>query len=248
MKRKYWEKIAENYSDEIFDVLQNDNKALIRSAIKKYSSKNKTVADIGCAIGKWLPVLSPLFKKVYAIDISKKNLQIAQQLYPHYKNVEFVRADMSGEKINIPKAHMGICINAILTPSLKDRMSFLQSLSFYIKKGGHIIITVPSLESYLLTHIVQHQWKVDKNFFSVKTSLKEAHRKWENIRQGNADIDEVPHKHFLREELQLLLTKEGFVVEQIEKIEYEWSTEFHNPPKWLKEPGPWDWMVVAKRK
>ena len=68
MKRTYWEKMAPTYGDEIFDVLHNDKKALIRSVIKKHASKNKTVIDIGCAIGKWLPVLSPAFKKVIAVD------------------------------------------------------------------------------------------------------------------------------------------------------------------------------------
>ena len=61
MKRSYWEKMAPAYNEEIFDVLQNDKKGLIISAINKYASKRKTVIDIGCAIGKWLPVLSPLF-------------------------------------------------------------------------------------------------------------------------------------------------------------------------------------------
>ena len=73
MKRSYWEKIAPSYSEEIFDVLHNDKKALICSVIKKYASKKKTVIDIGCAIGKWLPVLSPAFKNVIAVDISAKN-------------------------------------------------------------------------------------------------------------------------------------------------------------------------------
>src|SRR5436190_19259126 len=121
MDRTYWEKIAPEYNEEIFDVLKNDSKGIIVSAIKKVSSKNKTVIDIGCAIGKWLPVLSPAFKKVYAVDISAKNLEIARQLYPQYKNVEFLRADMSGKSTKIPKCDLGICINAILTSSLKDR-------------------------------------------------------------------------------------------------------------------------------
>src|SRR5215213_4529093 len=103
MKRSYWEKIAPTYGDEIFDVLHNDKKALIRSAIKKYASKNKSVIDIGCAIGKWLPVLSPLFKKVIALDISAKNLEIAKQLHPQLKNVQYVRADMSGNTTKVPK-------------------------------------------------------------------------------------------------------------------------------------------------
>jgi SAM-dependent methyltransferase len=247
MKRSYWEKIAPSYGEEIFDVLQNDSKALIRSVIKKYASKNKTVIDIGCAIGKWIPVLSPVFKKVVAVDISAKNLEIAQQLYPQYKNVKYLRADMSGKATKVPKCDFGICINAILTPSVKDRNIFFQSLSACVKKGGRIVITIPSLESFMLTSIIQQQYKIDKSLFPATKNPKEALRKWNNIRQGNADIDDVPHKHYLKEELQLLLKDAGFIAEEFQKIEYGWDTEFLKAPKWLKEPKPWDWMVMARR-
>ena len=247
MKRKYWENIAPSYNDEIFDVLQNDKKALIRSVINQYASNRKTVMDIGCAIGKWLPVLSPVFKKVVAVDISAKNLSIAAQLYPQYKNVTYLRADMSGKKTKVPACDFAICINAILTPSLKDRNIFFQSLSACVKKGGRIVITIPSLESWLFTSIIQHQYKIDRSLFPLTKNGKEAVKKWNNIRQGNADIDDVPHKHYLKEELQLLLDKEGFMAEDFQKIEYNWDTEFFKPPAWLKDPKPWDWMVVAKR-
>ncbi len=247
MKRKYWEKIAASYDDEIFDVLHNDKKALIRSAIEKHASNRKTVMDIGCAIGKWLPVLSPIFKKVVAVDISAQNLKIARDLYPQFNNVEYLRADMSGKKTRVPACDFAICINAILTPSKKDRDIFFQSLSACVKKNGRIIITIPSLESYLLTSIVQQQWKIDQHLFPATRNPKEALRKWNNIRQGNADIDSVPHKHYLREELELLLASEGFKAEEFQKIEYAWTTEFHRPPRWLRAPRPWDWMVVARK-
>jgi 2-polyprenyl-3-methyl-5-hydroxy-6-metoxy-1,4-benzoquinol methylase len=247
MKRTYWEKIASTYDDEIFDVLHNDKKVIIRSAIKKFSSKNKTVIDIGCAIGKWLPVLSPAFKKVYAADISAKNLDIAKKNYPQYKNVEYLRVDMSGSKTKVPRCDFAICINAILTSSLKDRNIFFNSLSSCVKKGGRIILVVPSLESYLFTRIVANQWRIDRNVLSEKLPGKKAILKWDNIKQGNADIDNVPTKHYLKEELTLLLQQEGFITEDFQKIEYNWDTEFLKPPKWLKEPKPWDWMCVAKK-
>ena len=248
MNRNYWEKIALAYDDEIFDVLHNDKKAIIRSAIRKFESPNKTVIDIGCAIGKWLPVLSPAFKKVYAVDISAKNLQIAEKNYPQFKNIEYLRVDMSGKKTKIPRCDFAICINAILSSSLKKRNTFFQSLSSCVKKNGHIILVIPSLESYLLTNIIANKWKVDRTILAKKYSGKEAQQKWNNIKQGNADIDNVPTKHYLEEELSLLLSREGFVVEGFQKIEYDWNTEFIKPPFWLKEPKPWDWMVVAKKK
>lgn len=247
MKRSYWEKMAPSYNDEIFDVLHNDKKALIRSVIAKYASKNKTVIDIGCAIGKWLPVLSPAFKKVVAVDISAKNLAIAKELYPQYKNVAYLRADMSGKKTKVPACDFGICINAILTPSQKDRDIFFKSLTACVKKGGRIVITIPSLESWLLTSVLQQQHKIDSRLFASSIPAKEAASKWKNIRKGNVEIDNVPHKHYLKEELQLLLANEGFIAEDIQKLEYDWSTEFVKPPSWLKKPGPWDWMVVAKK-
>jgi len=63
MKRSYWEKIAATYNDEIFDVLYNDEKALIRTAINKFASKNKTVIDIGCAMANG---------SLYSLPYSKK--------------------------------------------------------------------------------------------------------------------------------------------------------------------------------
>ncbi|MBC7950153.1 MAG: class I SAM-dependent methyltransferase, partial [Chitinophagaceae bacterium] len=218
----------------------------IRAAIKKIASPEHTVMDAGCAIGKWLPVLSPLFKKVVAVDISKKNLQIAESKHPQLENVEYLRADMSS-RIELPACDVAVCINAILTDSQKKRKAFFANLGASVRENGHLVLVVPSLESWLLTRIVQHRWKIDRHLFNDKFSGKQALERWENIRQGNVDIDEVPTKHYLEEELALLLSQEGFVIKECSKIEYEWETEFVKPPEWLKKPGPWDWMALASR-
>lgn len=247
MKRSYWENMASSYQEEIFDVLQQDKKKLLAKAIKKFAKPTYSVIDIGCAIGKWLPVLSPLFKKVIALDISQNNLKIAQQLYPTLQNVEYKRVDMSGARSRIPAAEFGVCINAILTPHSKDRAVFFSNLKKCIKKKGTLVLTVPSLESYLLTRIVQQQFSIDKRAFTEKILPKKGLEKWRQLTQGVAEIDQVPHKHFLQEELLLNLQRAGFNVLEIKKIEYPWDTEFNHPPRWLQSPKPWDWMVVAQK-
>ena len=246
MDRTYWEKIAPDYNNEIFDVLKNDSKGLIVSAIKKLAAKNKIVIDIGCAIGKWLPVLSPIFKKVYAVDISRENLEIAKKLYPEFRNVEYDRIDMSSPKAKMPLCDVGICINAILTDSLKKRNLFFSNLGNCIKKNGQLILVIPSLESSMLTSIIRQRWNPDKDANGVIKKRKSSIQ-LRNILQGNAEIDSVPTKHYLREELQLLLRNEGFIAQDFQKIEYEWDTEFLKPPKWLTQPKPWDWMVLGKK-
>ncbi len=247
MDRKYWDKIAPGYNEEIFDVLYNDKKNIIRSAIEKFASRSSTVIDIGCAVGKWLPILSPAFKKVLAIDISERNLAIAQNNYPQLKNIEYRHIDMSKEDMQLPKFDVAVCINAILTDSLKKRSIFFNNLAACLKKKGSLVLVVPSLESWLCTRIIQNRWQIDKKLFAEKIPDEDAAKKYLNLLQGNADIDNVPTKHYLREELGLLLSREGFVMKKCEKIEYTWHTEFVAPPKWLKEPRPWDWMVVAKK-
>lgn len=247
MERSYWEKMAPAYNDEIFDVLKNDEKGIIRSTIEQYASPKATIADIGCAIGKWFPVISPAFKKVFALDISAKNLAIAQKNYPHFTNITYVQADMSSTVIKLPKTELVICINAILSGSLKKRNTFFNNLAVSVKKGGHLILVAPSLESWLMARIFQNRWKIDEKLYRDKISGKEGLKKYKNILQGNAELDNVPTKHYLKEELSLLLAQQGFSITDTQKIAYKWNTEFIKAPVWLQEPYPWDWMIVAQK-
>lgn len=248
MDRKYWETIAPKYETEIFDVLRNDTSGSIVAAIDEMAAQDKTVMDIGCAVGKWLPVLAPKFKRVIAADISAKNLQIAKEKYPEYDNVEYSRMDFSADELTVTPCDSAICINAILTDSLEKRINFFQSLSLCINAGGELVLVVPSLESKLYTNIIADRWNVDDAENDVLPAGKLATQKISNIRQGVTDIDNVPTKHYLKEELELLLQLEGFEVNFIKKINYGWNTEFHKPPRWLKDPYPWDWMCTARKK
>lgn len=154
---------------------------------------------------------------------------------------------MSGNNIRLSEYDVAICINAILTDSLKKRNAFFHNLSSSLKKNGYLILVVPSLESWLLTRIIQNQWKIDKELFKEKLSGKDAIRRYKNIQQGNAEIDSVATKHYLREELLLTLSRVGFTIQGFKKIEYDWHTEFKRPPGWLDEPHPWDWMIIAQK-
>jgi 2-polyprenyl-3-methyl-5-hydroxy-6-metoxy-1,4-benzoquinol methylase len=254
MEKNYWEKIAPSYETEIFDVLKNDKSGKIVKAILSFASPKKSVIDIGCAVGKWMPVLAPVFGKVQAIDISNNNLKIAAKKYPQYKNITYERVDMSATSLQsnanlkVKKYDSAICINAILTSSLKKRDLFFKHMASFIKKGGDLVLVVPSLESKLFSHIIANKYNVDDAKKDKAPTGKRAISQIRFIKDGVTDIDDVPTKHFLKEELELLLDLAGFTVEKIEKINYKWSTEFHKPPSWLKTPQPWDWMVKAKKK
>ena len=248
MEKSYWEKIAPIYETEIFDVLKNDKKSHIVKAIKSFASNKKSIIDIGCAVGKWIPVLSPLFKQVHAIDISTKNLQIAEKKYTALKNISYQRVDMSAKTLANKAFDAAICINAILTSDLKKRNLFFNHMASFLQPKGDLVLVVPSLESKLFSHIIANKYNVDDAKNDIAPKGKRAIEQIRYIKDGVTDIDDVPTKHFLKEELELLLDLEGFTIKSIQKIKYEWSTEFHKAPKWLKNPKPWDWMVHAKKK
>ena len=248
MEKSYWEKIAPIYETEIFDVLKNDKNGHIVKAIQSFANPKKSIIDIGCAVGKWLPVLSPLFKQVHAIDISAKNLAIAEQKYTALKNISYQRIDMSAKTVPDIQFDAAICINAILTADLKKRNLFFKHMASFLKPKADLVLVVPSLESKIFSHIIANKYNVDDAKNDIAPTGKKAIEQIRYIKDGVTDIDDVPTKHFLKEELELLLDLEGFSTKQIQKIEYDWSTEFHKAPSWLKNPKPWDWMVHAKKK
>ncbi len=51
---------------------------IFKEKLLELSSKDKTALDIGCADGKFTLSIAPYFKKVYGIDTSKENLDVAK--------------------------------------------------------------------------------------------------------------------------------------------------------------------------
>ena len=200
---------------------------------------------------------APLFDKVIVAignNTSKKyyftfeqRKQWIDEIFKDYPNVEYQRMDMSAYTLTVTPCDVAVCINAILTDNLKKRINFFQSLNICLNQGGTLILVVPSLESKLYSNIIAHRWNVDDDNKEKIESVEKAYALAKNIKQGVTDIDNVPTKHYLKEELELLLKLDGFTVDRVEKINYTWKTEFNNPPKWLDEPHPWDWMCVAKK-
>jgi len=246
MDRKYWETAAAKpYGELIFDVLGNNSNKNIVNAITELAAPNKSVADIGCAAGRWLPLLATGFKKVYAVDIAEKYLQTAKEKNKQFKNIQYIRADFSKTKKGVPACHVVISINAILTPDAKSRHACFKNIAATVKKGGHLVFVCPALESAVFSQFIFNHWNSTTGKFEPARTENTANSK--NVFDGLIKLDGTYTKHYLEEELKFILTTYGFQVLKAEKVEYNWNTEFTEPPAWLKEPRPWDWLVVAKR-
>jgi hypothetical protein len=133
-------------------------------------------------------------------------------------------------------------------PSLAERLRILDVMAGHILKDGHLMLVVPSLESAMLTDFCLIQMNLREGF-SPASAVRAGFEKNGHfrLRQGIVSIDNVPTKHYLKEELVALLERRNLRIIEINKIEYPWDTEFDSPPRWMKHPYPWDWLVVARK-
>jgi hypothetical protein len=128
----------------------------------------------------------------------------------------------------------------------------LKKISKSLRPGGYFVLVVPSLESMLFAQFRLIQWNLKTGMThdqAVSASIEETESALDlRLEEGLVDIDGFATKHYLKEELIVLLEDLRFDVASIEKVEYDWSTEFAAPPRWMKEPYPWDWLVLSKKR
>jgi ubiquinone/menaquinone biosynthesis C-methylase UbiE len=247
MKHNDWDEIADEFKDTIFSVFHNDRKGLIAKRIRKLGGPDKTANDLGSGIGHFLPILSKSFGKVLAADISTKCLRRSREKHRRLKNVRFRAADLTNSRIRLPKADLVLCVNSLLMPGLAKRNRALDAVTRSVARGGHLLLVTPSLESSLHASSRLIEWNL-RSGMTAAAAVKAGHRNNpKDLLQGIINIDGVPTKHFLKEELVAHLEQRGLRIKEIRRIQYPWTTEFNDPPKWMKKPGPWDWLVVGRK-
>lgn len=251
MKREYWNSLAASYEDEIFSVLANDRKKLILKLVKQHGSSARTVNDFGCGIGHFLPMLSANFGKVNAIDISYKFIARAKKKYKHLSNIQYVITDLAKDGLRLEKTHFAMCVNMLIMPSLTVRLRILDVMVKHILKNGRLLLVAPSLESAILADFRLIEWNL-RNGVNPSSVVRSSFGRPEKsdspyLHQGIVPIDGVPTKHYLKEEIVALLESRKLRITDIHKIEYPWTSEFASPPRWMKKPYPWDWLIVAQK-
>ena len=239
------------YDDEIFDVRANDLGGVVESRIETNVSSNLLAIDFGCGTGKFTPQVARRVRHALGLDISKSCLKKAKAACAKLGNVGFKRVDLSGDSRLGEKADFGLCVNVLLSRSHRRRSGILRFIRRHMRKGGRLVLVAPALESTLLASHRRIQWNMKDGVRYRKAARDDPNfelGKGASIEHGLATIEGVPTKHFLCEELEMTLGEFSFRTIETAKVEYDWSTEFAEPPKWMKEPQPWDWLVVAERR
>jgi SAM-dependent methyltransferase len=247
-EKAHWNRIGAGYDDEIFDVFRSDRNRVLLHYFAKHGSKQKHAIDFGCGTGKAFPFLSPLFKSVIGYDISDQLLNVAATR--SFRNVRLQQADLTRRDLRFEPAEFLFCCNVIMLPKPEMNRAMFSNVHKALKPGGHAVIVVPSLESMFFTGWRLLDWHrrdgtLSKDVPAEDLAYFAAPRR--ELVEGIIHIDSVPTKHYTEPELRVILAEAELTVTAIERVEYDWTSEFPNPPKWMKAPFPWDWLVECKK-
>ncbi len=247
-EESHWNKIADKYEDEVLNAFESDKERKLAWYFKKHGNKNHKAIDFGCGIGNGFHYLAPNFGEVLAIDISQNCIDIARE--KPYDNIRFERKDLTRKKLTLTPVDFVLCSNVAIFAEVSKNYDILRNVFRALKKNGNALFVVPSLESTMFYAWRMIDWyrregvkpnKIPKSEFNYyRKDVKD-------ILQGIVEIDGRPTKHYSHSELQVIFKEARLEVTAIERLEYDWKTEFASPPKWMKEPYPWDWMVECRK-
>ncbi len=246
-----WKKAAGDYEGEVLSVFDNDREGKIKAFIKRFGTNQGQATDLGCGVGKFLPLLAGNFGKVHACDYSRAMLDSAHTQHGNLGNVTFSACDLRKSPPDSLPSDFVLCVNVIITASLAARQKMWQNLAEAVLPGGHVALVIPSLESALLTRHRLVEWNL-RDGQSPGRALQSGfgNKDPDGIsiaRGGILDCAGMLTKHYLETEISTTAKRFNFDERGVEKIEYRWNTEFHNPPRWMREPFPWDWLAVLKK-
>lgn len=248
MDVRYWNRRSRDYDQEVLSSFHADRRGVITRRLRQLAGPERVVTDFGCGVGKYVPTLSRRFRHVYAIDFAQKLLDAASERCHHLSNVRFLQGDLARTRFAIRKAHVGICQNVLISPERGQPQAILRNIRRHLVKDGELLLLVPSTESALYCNQRLVEWNRREGARGkAVTRDVEMPDNALTLLDGVIEREGVPTRHYLREEAAGTLSEAGFHAEHIEKVEYDWDSEFQSPPAWLSDPYPWDWLIRARK-
>lgn len=247
-EQKHWNRIAGQYNQQIFDVFASDRNKVLSVYFKKHSDKKGLAIDFGCGNGKAFRFLSPRFRKVIGCDISENLLKDAAK--HGFENVELLHRDLALADTGLPKADFLFSCNVIMLPDAAMNLQMFHNVAASLKRNGAAVLVVPSTESmmytsWMLTELYRQEGvrypDIDADEFGYFQGKRQ------EIASGVFYIDGVPTRHYTGPELHVIARQAGLKITALKKVKYNWDSEIADPPKDMKGPYPWDWLVECRK-
>lgn len=232
---RYWDAAATNWEDEIFSSFHNDRKGVIAAALKEAADPDASIADFGCGVGIYLPLLGRLFGNVHGFEQSAACVAVARAKMKARKNVAVHVASSTARKWQ-GTFDAVLCANAAIHPRRTIWRGVLQSAFDLLRPQGRLILVVPALGSARLLMRAEQGRAAGPSLVVSRDAGGDPH----------VTIDGVATKHYTQPELKRELGALGFTGLRVRRIEYSWNCHGIRAPKALRGAKPWDWLVTAQ--
>jgi SAM-dependent methyltransferase len=262
----YWERVAADYDCEIMDTLSEDKGKVLRRRLRDCCRKlRKTkggilALDAGCGAGKWLPFLGSLVDDLLAIDCSQKLVERAKRVYGSPGRVtatgrprapcRFGVVDLTKDEPGEVERHdLVVSANVLIAPDRAVCEAILAATLGRVANGGYLVLLVPSHESARAVANVYMRHRLPQK---KKLGRSDRHRDFTPLNAPEVEAQVwkrwgVRTQTYSLGALRGLLNVEGYDVERIQRVEYDWDTELDiKPPKAVARP--FDWLAVVRRR
>jgi SAM-dependent methyltransferase len=238
--QKYWDTMASRWDDEIFNSLRHDKFRVIADELARSARGAHSVADFGCGVGVYLPLLGRLFDEVHGFERSPVCVAIARRRFETATNIAIHSATPASVRRH-GRFDVVLCVNVAVHPAPRSRNSVMRALDTLLAPGGRLILVVPSLESATMVAAAEEE--------ALRRRAGHGKGDWHAGAGpgGVVTIEGMPYKHYTRHELRGSLINLGLSVTRIRRVEYSWRSQGVRPGPAFRDKLPWDWMAVARR-
>jgi SAM-dependent methyltransferase len=254
MNRAYWDRLASRYADDVLEITAIDSNGVLARTAASLGRRCAVAADFGCGVGATTRTFAPYFERIVGVDFSPELLAEAARRTKD-DTVSYVLADLAADEHLDLRVDAGFCVNCLIAPRYATRFWIARTVARAVRRGGPVVIVVPSLESAFRTYHALVRLDIADGATRREGSRRVngiAAREMRLLADGIVTTGGEPTKHYLGDEIVEFAAEAGLRVERLERVEYPWQAEIElgrmsaRTRAALGERTPWDWLVVAR--
>lgn len=135
---KFWDRISGNYDKQVEKIFSNAYKRTVEYTIK-YLKQTDTVLDVGCGTGITTVEIADYVKKIYALDLSDKMLEIAKKkaLAKKIDNIIFYQKSIFDKNLKNQNYDVIVAFNILCY--IQEDNEFIKQVYDLLNNGGIFI-------------------------------------------------------------------------------------------------------------
>ena len=152
---RFWDKMSSNYDKQVEKYQQTYADTIERT--RKYLKKDDIILDFACGTGITTIQISGFVKKIYAIDISQRIIDIAAEKAEKNQidNIKFYKTDLFNEEFEENSFDVVLAFNILYF--LKNASENISRIYELLKSGGLFISVTDCLgENISLLNRIKH--------------------------------------------------------------------------------------------